>query len=95
MDDSLTTPSAHQVLVLKPDNPSNTSLVDSATGEVVYKVITKHESKKATTYVEDAQGKTVASWEWRDVRSDVLTLAGGKPQHASSWLSESKIPFHR
>jgi len=87
--------SQDQVLILQPDNPSNTTIVDSAAGEVVYKLHTEHELGMTITYIKDPQGRTVASWQWRDARSDLLTLAGGSQKPASSWLNESKIPFDK
>jgi len=45
--------SQDQVLILQPDNPSNTTIVDSAAGEVVYKVHTEHGLGMTITYFED------------------------------------------
>ena len=61
----------------------------------MYKVHTEHELGMAITYVADSQGGAVASWQWRDARSDLLTLAGGPQKPASSWLNESKVPFDK
>ncbi|KDR79040.1 hypothetical protein GALMADRAFT_224291 [Galerina marginata CBS 339.88] len=86
--------SAPLILVLHPDNPCNTIITDCDTGEVIYTVSTVH-GKQATTYVKDAEGTTVAHWEWRDVRSDILTLGSAKPMSASTWLHKNMLPFHR
>lgn len=82
------------ILVLQPDNPSNTKITDKDTGELVYTVHTEHE-KKTITYLKDADGTLVAQWEWHDVRSDILTLGNAKPMPSSAWLQKSLIPFNR
>jgi len=80
------------VLVLQPDNPSNTKITDKATGELVYTVHTEHE-KETITHVKDADGSLLAQWEWHDARSDILTLGNMKPMPSSAWLQKSLIPF--
>jgi len=81
------------ILVLQPDNPSNTKITDKDTGELVYTVHTEHE-KKTTTYLKDADGTLVAQWEWHDTRSDILTLGNAKSMPSSAWLQKSLIPFN-
>jgi hypothetical protein len=81
-------------LVLQPDNPSNTKITDNDTGELVYTVHTEHE-KETITCLKDADGTLVAQWEWRDTRSDILTLGNAKPMSSSAWLQKSLIPFNR
>ncbi|KAL4268810.1 protein of unknown function DUF6593 [Pleurotus pulmonarius] len=79
-------------LTLTPDNPSNCDLVDAETGKVVYHVFTIFDPK-TTTVVENAAGDKIASWEWSDVRSDVLTLGNAPPVSSSAWLNKSIVPF--
>ncbi|TFK40127.1 hypothetical protein BDQ12DRAFT_734144 [Crucibulum laeve] len=79
-------------LILTPDNPCNTIITDEETGKVMYRVVTEH-GKKAVTKVENSSGELIASWEWRDVRSDIITLGSGKPMSMSSWLRKSMVPF--
>lgn len=79
-------------LVLTPDNPSNTTITDGDNGKVLYRVATEH-GKETVTRVQSATGGTIASWEWRDVRSDVITLGTGTPMPTSAWLKKSIIPF--
>ncbi|KIM40466.1 hypothetical protein M413DRAFT_445923 [Hebeloma cylindrosporum] len=81
------------ILVLQPDNPSNTKITDKDTGELVYTVHTEHE-KETITYVKDAEGKILAQWEWHDTRSDIVTLGNAKPMPSSVWLRKSLIPFN-
>ncbi|RXW16759.1 hypothetical protein EST38_g9093 [Candolleomyces aberdarensis] len=87
--------SGHLVLILEPDNPCNTVITDRDTGKVYYRVWTEHSNEKqeSVTKVTDAEGKPVAQWVWRDVRSDILTFEGGKSMSASAWLSKSRVPF--
>lgn len=82
------------VLVLERDNPCNTTIIDSKSGDLVYTVTTVH-GNDAITYLKDAEGANVAHWKWRDVRSDLLTLGNVKPIAASDWLQKSTIPFNR
>ncbi|RDB25873.1 hypothetical protein Hypma_006811 [Hypsizygus marmoreus] len=79
-------------LVFEPDNPCNTTITDSETGKIVYQVATEH-GKETVTRVKNADGDTIASWEWRDVRSDIITLGNGTPTPVSSWLRKSLMPF--
>ncbi|KDQ24483.1 hypothetical protein PLEOSDRAFT_1113808 [Pleurotus ostreatus PC15] len=79
-------------LTLTPDNPSNCDLTDAETGKVVYHVFTVFDPK-TTTIVENAAGEKIASWEWSDVRSDVLTLGNAPPVSSSVWLKKSMVPF--
>jgi hypothetical protein len=82
------------VLVLQPDNPSNTKITSKDTGGLVHTVHTEHE-KETITYVKDADGTPLAQWRWHDTRSDVLTLGNTKPMPSSAWLQKSLIPFNR
>ncbi|TFK26599.1 hypothetical protein FA15DRAFT_637306 [Coprinopsis marcescibilis] len=84
------------VLVLTPDNPCNTTIQDQATGETYYTVKTEH-GKYTCTRILNSEHKEIASWRWRDLRSDILTLTTGAGRGvtspASEWLKESKRPF--
>lgn len=82
------------ILSFKPDNPCNTLLVNEE-GVEIYAVHTDFtDESKPTTRVNDAHGKCIAEWVWRDVRSDLLTFKD-KPQiPASAWLHKSFIPFN-
>ncbi|KAI0043251.1 hypothetical protein FA95DRAFT_1575239 [Auriscalpium vulgare] len=80
-------------LTFKQDNPCNTTiLADDAA--VLYTVATSFaDADKPVTYVHTPYGERVAEWEWRDARSDILTL-GMRPQvSASAWLKKSIIPY--
>ncbi|KAG9224687.1 hypothetical protein PTI98_010163 [Pleurotus ostreatus] len=79
-------------LTLTPDNPSNCDLTDAEIGKVVYHVFTVFDPQ-TTTIVENAAGEKIASWEWSDVRSDVLTLGNAPPVSSSVWLKKSMVPF--
>ncbi|GLB40463.1 hypothetical protein LshimejAT787_0803340 [Lyophyllum shimeji] len=79
-------------LVFETDNPCNTTIVDSDTGKVVYQVATEH-GKETVTRVKNAAGETIASWVWKDVRSDIITLGNLKPVPVSAWLKKSLVPF--
>ncbi|KAF9000722.1 hypothetical protein BDQ17DRAFT_1245471 [Cyathus striatus] len=85
--------SSVQKLIFTPDNPCNTTITDSETEKTVYQVYTEH-GKDTITYVKNATGEVIASWVWRDVRSDVITLGNAKPVPLSSWLTKSMIPFN-
>lgn len=80
-------------LEFEPDNPCNTTITDSESGEVVYTVITQHTDKKTVTRIRNAAGEVIASSEWRDVRSDILTLGQAVPVSSSAWLRKSMVPF--
>lgn len=81
------------ILVFQPDNPCNTTIIDEETRKVMYQVATEHEKSSTVTRVKNAVGESIASWEWRDVRSDIITLGNGTPTSVSSWLKKSLVPF--
>jgi len=60
---------------------------------VVYIVSTQHTDKNTTTYIRNAAGEVIASSEWRDVRSDIITLGQAGPISSSAWLKKSMVPF--
>ncbi|KAF8060713.1 hypothetical protein FPV67DRAFT_1655373 [Lyophyllum atratum] len=79
-------------LTFETDNPCNTVILDSDTGKVFYQVATEH-GKDTVTRVKNGAGETIASWVWKDVRSDVITLGNGTPVSVSAWLRKSLVPF--
>lgn len=85
MSQSLTT------LFLQPDNPCNCTI--SLDGKPVYEVVTTHEPKTVTT-VRNGAGEVIGSFEWRDVRSDVVTFGeNGETMSSGDWLKKSHLPF--
>ncbi|KAK0223186.1 hypothetical protein IW262DRAFT_1295025 [Armillaria fumosa] len=46
-----------------------------------------------TTFVKNGAGNIIASWEWREIRSDIITLFGGSPTPVSSWLKKNIVPL--
>lgn len=79
-------------LTFETDNPCNTTIVDSDTSKVLYQVATEH-GQETVTGVKNGAGETIASWVWKDVRSDVITLGNLKPVPVSAWLKKSLVPF--
>ena len=80
-------------LILQPDNPCNTTITDSDSGEILYTVTTTHPEHKTITVIKNADGDTIASSEWRDVQSDIITLGNSKPVPSSTWLRKNMMPF--
>ncbi|EFI26770.1 hypothetical protein CC1G_15693 [Coprinopsis cinerea okayama7 len=80
-------------LILTPDNPCNTTITDQETGEKVYTVKTEHPDHSYTKVTRVSDGELIASWQWREIRSDLLTLGKAPPVSSSGWLRKSKIPF--
>ena len=79
-------------LILEPNNPCNTNISDNDDGKILYQVSTEH-GKHTTTRVRNAAGETIASWEWRDTRSDVISIGRMSPMSVGSWLKKSMMPF--
>jgi hypothetical protein len=80
--------------ILTPDNPCNTTITDSETEKILYIVETQHDNKRTITRVRNSEGTTLASSEWRDVQSDIITLGeSGTPVSVSAWLKKSIVPF--
>lgn len=78
-------------LHLQPDNPCNCTI--TLDGRTVYEVVTTHEPKTVTT-LRNAAGTVVGSFEWRDVRSDIVTFGeDGATTASSDWLKKSWMPF--
>ncbi len=80
------------VLTLAPNNPSNT-IITSATGDVVYTVVTEHTKTTTTTQIRNAHEEVVASSEWRDVLPDKITIGNSKPISLGDWMKRSLVPF--
>ncbi|PBK75623.1 hypothetical protein ARMSODRAFT_1079833 [Armillaria solidipes] len=84
---------ASLILTLQPDNPCNTTITDQDDGgKPLYQVYTQYEPS-VTTFVKNGAGDIMASWEWREIRSDIITLLGASPTPVSSWLKKSIVPF--
>ncbi|TFK20666.1 hypothetical protein FA15DRAFT_673297 [Coprinopsis marcescibilis] len=80
------------VLVFERDNPCNTTISHRDTGEIYYTVKTEH-TGHSYTRVKNGDDQEIASWQWRNMRSDLLTLNNGPPSPASAWLKKSLVPF--
>ncbi|KAK0204761.1 hypothetical protein DFS33DRAFT_691339 [Desarmillaria ectypa] len=84
---------ASLILTLQPNNPCNTTITDQDDdGKIIYEVYTRYEPS-TITFVKNAAGDVIASWEWREFRSDIITLGGASPTPVSSWLKKSIVPF--
>lgn len=91
----MTTPGHISVLILSPDNISNTNIIDNDDGKVLYHVATEYNPHKTVTRIENCLGQTIASWEWRDLRSDLITFGSSQPVSVSTWLRKSVLPFNK
>lgn len=84
---------ASLILTLQPDNPCNTTITDQDDdGKTLYQVYTQYEPS-VTTFVKNGAGDIIASWEWREIRSDIITVFSGSPTPVSSWLKKSIVPL--
>lgn len=83
---------ASLTLILEPDNPCNTNIIDIEDGRILYHVATEH-GERTTTRIQNTLGEPIASWEWRDVRSDIITLGRTAPVPVSHWLRKTVVPF--
>lgn len=84
---------ASLILTLQPDNPCNTIITDQDDSDkTLYHVYTLYEPS-VTTFVKNGAGDIIASWEWREIRSDIITLLGASPTPVSSWLKKSIVPL--
>jgi hypothetical protein len=86
-------------LHLSINNPCNTTFIDADSGKAIYAVETTHENAqggKTWTTIKRLEGDgediLLCKSEWRDVQSDLITMAG-KTMPSSSWLKKSIIPF--
>ena len=81
-------------LIFQTDNPCNTRIFESDTGALVYDVTTEL-GKETVTKVKRDDGETIASWQWNDFKSDVITLGRSPPVSVDAWLRKSLLPFQR
>ncbi|KAF9059336.1 hypothetical protein BDP27DRAFT_1238978 [Rhodocollybia butyracea] len=84
-------------LLFTPDSPTATTITNAQHDALLYQVVTEFQSKNShntVTRVLSAAGDTIASWVWRDIRSDVLTLGKTAPVSMSAWLRKSLNPFN-
>ncbi|ESK97321.1 hypothetical protein Moror_17752 [Moniliophthora roreri MCA 2997] len=86
-------PAEALTLILTPNNPCNTRLSDSNSGKVLYEVATERGKDTVTKVKRASDNQTVASWVWRNIRSDVITFGNASPMPSSAWLKKSLIPF--
>ncbi|KAI3618852.1 hypothetical protein WG66_000511 [Moniliophthora roreri] len=86
-------PSEALALILTPNNPCNTKISDNDDGKVLYEVATEHGKDTVTKVKRTSDGQTVASWVWRDIRSDVITFGNASSIPSSAWLKKSMVPF--
>lgn len=87
------TTQAEAVLMFSAYNPCNCTITDGETSETLYIVETQHNDTKTVTYVRDGDGMNLATLEWRDIRSDLVTLGSAPPFSQRSWLRKSLIPM--
>ncbi|KAI9061052.1 hypothetical protein FKP32DRAFT_1576421 [Trametes sanguinea] len=80
-------------LVLSPDNPCNTVILNEDE-KPLYTVSTEHDKSSSVTYVRDADEEVLASLEWRDVLPDRVTLRDKGPMSLRDWLHTSLVPFY-
>ena len=85
---------SNRTLVLSPDNPSNTHVIDED-GKILYFVETEFPGNKTLTHVKNGDEEEIATLEWRDVLPDKVALKGQKQQSLSSWLHKGISPFSR
>ncbi|KAJ7593394.1 hypothetical protein C8J56DRAFT_1003137 [Mycena floridula] len=78
-------------LILSPDDPCNTNIFIED-GRIMYQVATDF-GRRTITRVLNGAGERIASWEWRDVRSDIITLGQTPPVAVNTWLRKSVVPF--
>ena len=79
-------------LTLSPDNPSNTSIMNTA-GDVLYSVITDYAHGKTFTQVRRADDEVIGSLEWREVLSDRVRVGDCRPVSLWDWMKKSAVPF--
>ncbi|OCH85926.1 hypothetical protein OBBRIDRAFT_784114 [Obba rivulosa] len=79
------------VLILHPNNPCNTSLLD-ADGKVLYTVNTEH-GQHSKTYIRNGDEEVLAWSQWRDVLPDKVSIGTRPPTSVNDWLRKSIVPF--
>ncbi|OCH89208.1 hypothetical protein OBBRIDRAFT_794480 [Obba rivulosa] len=79
------------VLFLHPDNPCNTSLLDTD-GNLLYTVNTEH-GQHSSTYIRNDDEEVIAWSQWRDVLPDKVSIGARPPISVDDWLRKSIVPF--
>ncbi|KAJ3797617.1 hypothetical protein GGU11DRAFT_58840 [Lentinula aff. detonsa] len=79
-------------LILESDNPYNTNMYDERDGRILYQVMTEQQHETVTR-VRNVDGETIASWQWRDPKPDIIVLGNGNPVPLNTWLKRSIMPF--
>ncbi|KAJ3744154.1 hypothetical protein DFH05DRAFT_1156653 [Lentinula detonsa] len=79
-------------LILESDNPYNTNMYDEKDGRILYQVMTEQQYETVTR-VKNVDGETIASWQWRDPKPDIIVLGNGNPVPLNTWLKRSIMPF--
>ncbi|KAJ3732128.1 hypothetical protein DFJ43DRAFT_336522 [Lentinula guzmanii] len=79
-------------LILESDNPYNTNMYDERDGRILYQVMTEQQHETVTR-VKNVDGETIASWQWRDPKPDIIVLGNGNPVPLNTWLKRSIMPF--
>ncbi|TFK40128.1 hypothetical protein BDQ12DRAFT_734145 [Crucibulum laeve] len=84
-------------LIFEPDHPCSTYISDGSTGKLLYVVdteVVQQPNRRTITEVRRAAGETLAQFEWRDYRADLVGFTGQEELWPSSnWLKKSSIPF--
>ncbi|KAJ4480011.1 hypothetical protein J3R30DRAFT_3656941 [Lentinula aciculospora] len=79
-------------LILESDNPYNTNMYDEKDGRILYQVMTEYQPETVTR-VRNVDGETIASWQWKDPKPDIIILGNGNPVPLGTWLKKSIMPF--
>ena len=75
------------------DDPLDSSVIDAASGEMLYEISTAHRKlQHDTTTIRDARRfeEVAATWEHRAVRYDTITIRG-EISKLSDWLSKRGV----
>ena len=80
-------------LIMKPNNPVNTTLA-TEDGKVYYTAFTEH-GKTTRTEVRNATEEIIAVLDWRDVLPDKVTFGHHKTCSIWDWMKKSHIPLKK
>ena len=80
-------------LIMKPNNPVNTTLA-TEDGKVYYTAFTEH-GKTTRTEVRNATEEIIAVLDWRDVLPDKVTFGHHKTCSMWDWMKKSYVPFKK
>lgn len=105
IDSPLETSRPALLLLLQPDDPTRTDIIDGDTGHLYYSVDTIKGRKHQLTLVRRAasafdgpstvgEETTVASFEWHRYRSDMVSFGDNMPISVKGWLKRSMNPFN-